>query len=463
MYRVIVADDEPWVAYRLLHLADWEHYGFQVIDTATNGIEAMEKCLAAKPDVLFSDIRMPGMDGLEMMEALRDQSIDIEIVLVSGYAEFAYAQRALRMGAFDYLIKQVSRDQLHNLLIRLAKKLGEKNQGLDTFFTLLDEDSELSIREWLLMEHQDVDHRRFRFCTFAINEGDYPDLVYEHSAPGYRQIIIRTGRHKASALLCYNHNDTCADEWLEPDTCCGYSEELDADASFVLLYRQSDIAFLTASFLQTEKPILYVKEYDAPYIVNLLGDLEHALRLKDDRRCLETLHALRNACGKLMISQIAEVYNGALKVFSRDEKQVSDLLQPYDYRWLASEYTSLTDMFDYFQSSIAQVNQQCDCLPSSILRVIDESYRQDLRVSDLAKQFHYTPSYFSTLFRKLTGQPFTKYIADMRINYAKKLLRESGLSIQDVADQSGYGDYFQFNKTFKRITGLTPGQYRKME
>lgn len=460
MHRVIIADDEPWVAYRLAHLIDWEQYGFQVIDTASNGLEAADKCLALKPDVLLSDIRMPGMDGLELMAALRPQLPDMEIVLISGYAEFAYAQQALRMGAFDYLIKQVSGEQLIDLANRLTNRLNKSNLDVDLYFTLIDDDSSMTIQEWFGIKHKNLDHMRFRFCTFAIGEGDYPDLLYEHETPGFGQIILRTGKRKASALLYYDKLSDRADEWQEPQPPSGYSEEVSSDAPFSALLRQSDIAFLTAKLLQKDKPVIYAHAHDSAYLSGLLHDLGKALASQNDDASQETLRALKQLCHKLLINRIADVHDNLVRLFKQHNKLAFDLPE-HDYRSLASEYASLDDMFEPFHHGMAQPNQEGEFSLPKILRIIDENYRQDLRISDLAKQFHFTPSYLGTLFRKHTGQTLIKYITDKRIDYAKKLLQETDMPIQDVAERCGYNDYFQFNKAFKRNTNYTPGQFRK--
>lgn len=86
---------------------------------------------------------------------------------------------------------------------------------------------------------------------------------------------------------------------------------------------------------------------------------------------------------------------------------------------------------------------------------------KNIRIADIAERFHFSQNYFSTFFRKKTGQTYVKYITGKRISLAKELLEYTELSIQEVADRTGYGDYYQFNRVFKRETDTTPSRYRE--
>ena len=96
---------------------------FKVIGEAYNGVTALEEIVKKKPDVLISDIRMPGYSGLELMEKIKGGKMRLEVVFLSGFADFIYAQSACRMGAFDYLVKPVDVSTLSDLLSRLEKSL----------------------------------------------------------------------------------------------------------------------------------------------------------------------------------------------------------------------------------------------------------------------------------------------------------------------------------------------------
>ena len=126
MYKIFLADDEIWVIMGLKKLIEKIGAPFQVVGEASNGVMALEEIEKKKPDVLITDIRMPGMDGLELMKEIRKKKLDTKVVLVSGYAEFDYAQKAIRMGAVDHLLKPVEAETFAKVLENLEKMLDER-------------------------------------------------------------------------------------------------------------------------------------------------------------------------------------------------------------------------------------------------------------------------------------------------------------------------------------------------
>lgn len=116
MYSVYIADDEMWVIVGLKKRIEKTGLPFQVVGEANNGVMALEEIEKKKPDILFTDIRMPGYNGLELLELLRKKELDTKVVLISGYAEFEYAQSAIRNGAYDYLLKPIDQDKLQTVL-----------------------------------------------------------------------------------------------------------------------------------------------------------------------------------------------------------------------------------------------------------------------------------------------------------------------------------------------------------
>ena len=126
MYKVIIADDEVWIGFGIKKLIYKSGQPFTVIGEAPNGIRAYEMVKKEQPDLLITDIRMPGLNGLELMRKLRAEENPVGVVFISGYAEFEYAREAISLGAFDYLLKPIEEESLRRFLRDSAKKRSER-------------------------------------------------------------------------------------------------------------------------------------------------------------------------------------------------------------------------------------------------------------------------------------------------------------------------------------------------
>lgn len=132
MYRMIMVDDEPWTLLGLSTLLPWEAEGFRVEAACTDPGEALARIRSNPPDAVITDIRMPGLSGLDLMRQAREEGIGSEFVLISAYSDFRLAQEAIRNGAFDYMLKPFERDEIRGMAMRLNARLAEKAGGAQT-------------------------------------------------------------------------------------------------------------------------------------------------------------------------------------------------------------------------------------------------------------------------------------------------------------------------------------------
>jgi len=138
LYKVLIVDDETWVLENYRLGIQWEKMGFQVVATAANGMEALECIQQCHPHVIITDIRMPVMGGLELIRQVKQQSPDTEFIVISGYAEFSYAQKALNFGVAGYCLKPVEEADLQAVLVTVKDKLDRLNDKRTDFFTSLE-------------------------------------------------------------------------------------------------------------------------------------------------------------------------------------------------------------------------------------------------------------------------------------------------------------------------------------
>ena len=123
MYKVLIVDDEPVIAEGLKKIVDWEKYNCVVAGTASSGKEGLAMVEKCRPDILFTDIRMPGMDGLTMLAALRSEHRNLQVIILTGYRDFDYARQALNLGVFRYLVKPSKMKELDEAMESLSERL----------------------------------------------------------------------------------------------------------------------------------------------------------------------------------------------------------------------------------------------------------------------------------------------------------------------------------------------------
>lgn len=131
MYKVVIVDDEPLIAEGLKKIVDWDGYNCVVAGTASSGKEGLELVREQKPDILFTDIRMPGMDGLTMVAALRSEYENLQVIILTGYRDFEYARQALTLGVHRFLVKPSKMNELTEALETVVKKLDDAGTSRD--------------------------------------------------------------------------------------------------------------------------------------------------------------------------------------------------------------------------------------------------------------------------------------------------------------------------------------------
>lgn len=129
MYRVIIADDEPKVALLIKNLIQWDELGLELVATAHDGISALDMIEDLQPDIVITDIRMPGYDGIELIDRAKRLNPDIDFIIISGYRHFDYAQKAIRFGVEDYLLKPLKAVEINQTLRKMLEKYGERDQA----------------------------------------------------------------------------------------------------------------------------------------------------------------------------------------------------------------------------------------------------------------------------------------------------------------------------------------------
>ncbi len=251
MLKVIIADDETRLCRLVQLLADWQALDMEVVGTASNGFEAVELIETLAPDILITDIRMPGCDGLELIQRARQLSSELEIVIISGYAEFEYAQTAIRQGVSGYLLKPIKKEALMATL----KEIGERCKARAASGMAMEQLQKDRLKSHDLLRHrliEDLVHRRYNVQTVDQLEQEYGFLAEEE------------------LLLVFI---------LKAD----YDSLHTAEASLLLAQKKADELFSTFVLPESSNGLLYFIGARAYGLINYAAsrhdDMRHALRL----------------------------------------------------------------------------------------------------------------------------------------------------------------------------------------
>lgn len=473
MYNAVIVDDEILVIKSLKGSINWEEQGFIVVGHALNGMDCLELIEENTPDIIFTDIRMPGMSGLELIKKVHKIHPEIQFVVVSGYAEFAYAQKAIINGAIGYCLKPFDDDEIINVL-KKAKNILDMNKNNNTkpidIFSILDESVSKNFYLYDLFKRYGIETDKENKAIIAVLIGN--DKINIQNNINNKFINAKIGSNKNLYIINCDENDNITN----------YIKNIGKDTMGIGICYVScscndiknkiDEACITAYqyFITNKNDIYYSNKLCINISQNIIKELEQ-LRTKKD---------ITNLKAKLDEFNVESKKNGytikhAMRVFNIIMSMMSYLSDDtydyyiYSYEQLTKLFSNLQEMVDYLKSILnKQLTSHPEIIPEhvknetfrNILKHTNANFCNNISIQTLAKEFIINPSYICQMFKNDLGVTFSEYLTDMRIAKAQDLLKLTDLPIGEIADKSGYNDYFHFAKTFKKIVGITPSQYR---
>lgn len=223
MYRVLLADDEPWILEGLKASIDWQAEGFIIEATAENGLKADQLLKQSPPDLALIDIRMPGMNGLEVIRRNRDECPDTRFVIISVYSEFEYARAGIDMGVSGYLLKPLEENQLLTLVRRVKSQLDEAGAAKknDLTFQAPEAEPAASPADYI-RRHCCEDLSFIDLCKlFCMSESAMRTLLLRDTGTTFSKYLNQMRMHQAADLLANSEQSI-----NEIAVACGFSDPL---------------------------------------------------------------------------------------------------------------------------------------------------------------------------------------------------------------------------------------------
>jgi two-component system, response regulator YesN len=518
MHTVMLVDDEMFVRKGLRNLIDWESLGYAVIDEADNGEDALTLIKSKKPDLVITDIRMPVLDGLELIGQTLKLHPDTSFIIISGYNDFSYAQQAVRYGIHDFILKPIDEEELTETLKRLSSKIARNkllgNQRADLLKeriveSLIRGDFDKELAEGWAKELSVAHSNEIYYAFIEVND------VYTGSTPHSPE-----GSMKERVAFALQHS-CAADSGVEAfvkehhgrfgflvagEQARAAAGDLDSFAK--TLQRELSEMLDAVVFLYFGKPIRQLTELGESYLAAKEA-LQYKFVLDEDKFVTyDSMQAhsvhyqpIDDAIYRQLMEQIEErnvegIMNGAAALFQsfRDKRYVSEAVKSAigsivsgvialihsmegDERGMATlerivswqdqnvspaELKRLLTEF-LLESADLIAKLRKECVKGGIQKIkayIEAHYHENISLKSIAAVFYMNPVYLGQLFKKTYGVYFNEFVLQLRIAEAKKLLRQTDLRIYEIAEKIGFSNADYFVTQFEKLEKLTPSEYR---
>lgn len=523
---VIIVDDEIHIGVLIKELINWDRLNMECLGIFDNSLLALDFIENNKPDIIITDIRMPQINGLELIRRTKELGGNAHFIVVSGYREFEYAHKALAYGVENYILKPVNQDELNTTLSKIKVEISEnssltavKNELRRTveekehlirqnaWRKIIDQrnDFELEVANelqggfyqvWdIKLDYVNYDNRESRQDQITL---DRIDQILEDSLGKFvKEILI----HHKSNLHIY-----CLLNYIEND------REVNIESTNLILSELTDYLrgfdqyIVTIGIGRTAKNIedirsslkgayravcnrlrygaervIYerdIPEYDDHVIEKVINQHRSDLMINLDSFNIEGVKAqisvmfselintdnLDTTCCYLIAESIGNIIS----------EKTNEGVTPYQFkeklvnciqhcnRFVQLKKNMLRETERFLKKIKEEVEKRSSKPVRQAQSYIENNYREKILLEDVACIVGLNPIYFSTLFKKETGTNFSQYLVNIRLEKAKELLTSTNQTIGAIAEEVGYKDIKYFSQLFSKNVGIKPAVYRKL-
>ena len=507
--NVFIADDEKIVLEGLKYIIDWNSLGFTICGTALDGEKALDQILALSPDIVLMDIRMPKMNGIDVVTNAVNKGFKGKFIILSGVVDFKMAQSAMRNGVEFYLTKPIDEDELEKAIISIKKNIIEDKRNFKVYEQYKSKARNHIIEE-ILLGTSDLD--KLDINELHLDANLYQVISYESYNPNYQyqnwdfEKLIRVTNKDQNSFDVVNTNmqhlillkgDFAINQFKRFIDHYNSAPQKGSplDSSFIVYGRivsrlsdvpqsYNDVAALKERrfFCKENQHVLgyeSIREENLPPVLlrrstcnNYINKITSFIQSKNQLQLKDTMKELtdfmNNTSANIKDIKLAlldiyiNVKQRILSQFPNAEIPVppnTTVILLFEKRYCLYELINfMIEQFDMMMR-IVGVSKGSNVL-DDIKYYLNHNYEQDLKLETIAPIFGYSSSYLGKLFSK-DGVNFNSYMDQVRINKAKELLINPDLKVYEIAKKVGYKDVNYFHIKFKKYTGTSPAEYRK--
>ncbi len=519
MYKILIVDDEQGVRQAIVQTLCWQSEGYELIGEAKNGKEALEICENTLPDVIITDINMPYVNGLELLEAVKRYSPEPKVILLTAYDDFNYAQKAIKNNAYDYILKPITKEEMLKVLRKLKENLDKEILNHEDFEKLKEEfknhlpilqekfltsllstqtdDAEIlnksrlykiniSPKEHIVAiisveDQKDFSDelRRFAVCNIAQEIMQKEKLGITFITPAY-VVLLAMGENINKSIKIFEKIQKYLNKYLNFSVTIGVGYKVDGPGRICLSYK-SAVTACNYKILNGTNKILCIDDLeplntDNSYFYEF-EEFKFAMLIKT-----KDIEALNNQINNIFLNLLTyykenfEIYivEIAVAIFKTAKESGLDTTQLYSQN--ADIFACIINMEDVLQIR-ERLKNMCkqivegisDLRKNSALQLIDEAKQYvyenytnpDITTDKICTHLHVSVSHFCATFKKETGDTIINFLNVYRMDKAKEYLATTNLKITEIAYKVGYTDPNYFSFAFKKMFNVSPREFKK--
>ncbi len=511
LLKVMIVDDERLIRESLKITIDWASYGCEITAEASNAFEAISKAQKLKPDIIVTDIRMPGMDGLDMIEEIMAFN-PCNFIVVTGYDDFSYAKRAVKIRAIDFILKPIDTEEfkeavekavlerhkvLEQEILKLNKLFLDALRGrkpyncllvyknicqvnLDRFYIALIQNDNLE--EFDITVHAPILYKQNQIIAdkiFQIFEDIYLIECHEDRLAAIipKEMVDDVDKLCLKLKMLQDMVKKCVNTTISIGVSMENSLETISTA-----YEQAKVA-LQNRFYSGKGCITLFEEIkdegnrDIEFKDSIKNEILFTLEACDKKRLVDTLENLYIKEFKLNRSNIYLIKQISLEIIGTS----IELLKDYNINKeivLGSEFSpyrlmrnlnTIDEIYEFVKGTLLKILSAIREFISNTdesdikkaLDYINQNYTENINLCEVAQYVHYSESYLSRKIKETIGMSFVQYLTKLRIEKAIELLQNPNTTVSEVAQRVGYTDYRYFSSVFQKYTGYSPKEFSK--
>lgn len=532
--KVAIADDEHMVCVVIKDSIDFDGIGLELVGVAQDGLHLLDIINEHNPDIVITDIMMPGMNGIEIIKEVRERSIKCKFIIISGFSQFKYAQNAIKYKVEDYLLKPIDAQELNRTLGKLKQEIlserdniAEKSVAIENskkskealrkifMYRVLSgfeipEDKSKIEKEYCLRLYGrlfqcaviklDMDDQSLQkeSCSESI-QSKILRIFINFLSPKCQEIIEFTDNNLLYVIVNYMPEqqraimDALRDSFEHAQNIINIFGGLKITAGISTARENQNMSDLRVSIdealratyhrmiLGTNRMIFFNRLLDTHQnftgakrkmlLERLKKDIQ-AFNIEDYKKCMNDIFDAASINPEEVINLSFEIEKFCFEqVKSADGNDADDeKYQRYCLHQGIINSTSVLQLKKHMRGSVVSIMaqrleayRQQDAKPiRDAIRFIQEHYAEDIGLERVADEILLNHIYFSSVFKKETGENFLEFLNKYRIEKAKDLLRTTNKKISIISETVGFNDPKYFAKLFRKFVGLKPTEYRNI-